>query len=51
MQNQRAPRLENKASRRKMNGKIQNITKKSVELSTQYNCEILLIIYTEKEKH
>ena len=51
MQNQRVPRLDNKANRRKMNATIQNITKKTVELSTQYNCEILLIIYTEQDKH
>ena len=34
-----------------MKEKIQTLTKKSVELTSQFNCKVLLIIYSENSKH
>jgi hypothetical protein len=51
MQNQTFRRLEKKSDRRKLNRKIETLTNKSIELSTQHDCEILLIIYSEERKH
>lgn len=51
MNNQIIAHKDKKANRRKLNHKIQTLTKKSVELSTQHHCDILLIIYSEHNKH
>lgn len=51
MHNQMIAHKDRKANRRKLNQKIQTLAKKSVELSTQHHCEILLIIYSEHNKH
>ncbi|OMJ70962.1 hypothetical protein SteCoe_30935 [Stentor coeruleus] len=51
MNNQTISHKDKKANCRKLNHKIQTLTKKSVELSTQHHCNILLIIYSEHNKH
>ena len=50
MYNHKVTRVENKSSRRKLNQKIETLAKKSVELSIQHNCNILLVIYSEHNR-
>lgn len=50
MYTSRVTRVENKNTRRKFAQKIQTLAKKSVELSTEHNCDILLIIYSEHNR-
>ena len=51
MYNQKQSKVSTKASRKKMNNKVETLVKKSVELSTQHNCNILLIIYSQDTNH
>ncbi|OMJ68914.1 hypothetical protein SteCoe_33496 [Stentor coeruleus] len=51
MHSQIIPHRDRKANRRKLNSKIQTLAKKSAELSTEHSCDILLIIYSQPNKH
>ena len=51
MYNQKQSKVSTKVSRKKMNNKVETLVKKSVELSTQHNCNILLIIYSQDTNH